>query len=411
MGRFGLVGGKLGHSFSGEIHRLIGEFSGEKYDYTLYEIEPEKVEDFMKNTDLDGFNVTIPYKETVIPFCTKLSEKAAFTCSVNTVLVRRNGDFQGENTDFLGFSRLLEGYTGIFREKKGLILGSGGSSRTVQAVLSDKKIPYVVISRSGEDNYQNLHKHRDAALIVNTTPVGMYPNNGESPVDLSLFPNCRLVIDLIYNPARTALLLQAEELGIPARNGLLMLAEQGVRAAELFLGKSLPDGLADRIAGEISRRTLNIVLVGMPGCGKTTVGRHLSALTGRAFADTDELICAKFGKNPAEIIASEGEAAFRGKESGVLREISKESGMVISTGGGVVTLPENRALIRQNGVCIYLEKDISKLALSGRPLSLAKGVEALFGEREPLYRLWSDCTYANEDSLATAKKIKEDLGL
>ncbi|MDP4133451.1 MAG: shikimate kinase [Bacillota bacterium] len=406
MLRFGLIGRKISHSFSPEIHSLIGD-----YEYKLYPLEPEELPGFVENTDLDGFNVTIPYKRDVIPLCRTLSPRAASIGSVNTMIRLEGGGFYGDNTDYYGFSSLLGTDAESFRGKKALVLGSGGASQTVCSVLSDLNIPYVVISRSGKNNYDNLSLHLDAALIVNTTPVGMYPNNGEAPVDLRKFPSCRLVLDLIYNPFYTSLLLQAKDLGIPGRNGMLMLSAQGVKSGELFLGHKLPEELPSEIADSISRRMKNIVIIGMPGCGKTTVAAHLANLTGRQMADTDSMICEKTGMTIPEIFSEHGEAYFRKIETEVLRDVSKKSGLIISTGGGVVTVPENRDFIRQNSICLFLDRDSSSLPIEGRPLSKSIGIENLLRIRMPLYKAWSDKTFLSEDCLKTAKNIKKELRL
>lgn len=406
MRRFGLIGRTLSHSFSPAIHSRIGD-----YDYKLYPLAPEDLADFVRNTELDGFNVTIPYKKDVIPLCSALTGRAEAIGSVNTMLRLPGGGFLGDNTDYAGFLYLLGVDAEPLRGKKALVLGSGGASGTVCAALSDCGIPAVVVSRHGEDNYANLSRHADAALIVNTTPVGMYPHNGGAAVDLRDFPACRLVLDLIYNPARTALLLQAEALGIPARNGLAMLAAQGVKAGELFLGRTLPAELPGEITAAIGRQAENVVLIGMPGSGKTTVAARLSELTGRPVLDTDELICAKTGLSIPEIFAGYGEAHFRSLETAVLREVTKESGKIIATGGGVVTVPENRDLLRQNGVCLFLDRDKNDLPTAGRPLSESVGTDRLLEARLPLYRAWSDGIYRNDDPLRTAHRIKEDLSL
>ncbi|MFA5561942.1 MAG: shikimate kinase [Eubacteriales bacterium] len=406
MGGFGLIGRTLAHSFSPAIHAMVGG-----YDYRLYPLEPEVLADFVAHTTLDGFNVTIPYKQAVLPLCRELSARAAAVGSVNTMLRLPGGGFRGENTDYDGFSALLGADAGRLRGQQTLVLGSGGSAQTVCAVLSDRGIPYTVISRTGADNYQTLHRHGDTALVVNTTPVGMYPHNGESPVDLSLFPECRLVLDLIYNPAKTALLLQAERLGIPARSGLLMLCAQGVRAGELFLGRRLPPTLVADMAARISRQTMNIVLIGMPGCGKSTTARYLSALTGRPMADTDTLVAEAAGMSIPALFERYGEAHFRALETDVLRRVSKESGQIIATGGGVVTVPENRDLIHQNSLCIFLERDKEQLAVADRPLSARVGIDRLYEARLPLYRAWSDAAYRNDHSQTTAEQIRKDLQL
>ncbi len=400
--RFGLIGKTLAHSFSPAIHRQIGD-----YEYNLYPLELEQVTDFVKNTDLDGFNVTIPYKKDVVPLCKELSERAKAVGSVNTMLRLPDG-WYGDNTDYDGFLYQLGENAKALRGKKALVLGGGGSSQTVQKVLYDCEIPFAVVTHK-ENTPEILARHSDAELIVNTTPVGMYPNNGDSPADLSMFKNCRLVLDLIYNPAKTALLLQAEKLGIPARNGLSMLVAQGVRAGELFINKTLSKDLVETITDEIRRQTLNIVLIGMPGCGKTTVAKRLSELTGRKFADTDDLIRQKTGMEIHEIFSRHGEPYFRQLETEALREISKESGLIIAAGGGIVKTPENRDLIRQNGVCVFLDTDLSKLETANRPLSLSAGVEALYAERLPLYRAWADKTYRCDDLEQTANQIKNVL--
>ena len=403
--RFGLIGKTLVHSFSPAIHKMIGD-----YEYQLYPLSAEDIADFVLTTNLDGFNVTIPYKQTVIPLCKEISTRAAAIGSVNTMLRMHGGGWYGDNTDYYGFLYQLGEDAKTLKGKKALVLGNGGSSQTVQKVLSDCEIPFMVITHK-ENTSDTLARYSDAELIVNTTPVGMYPNNGDSPADLSLFPNCRLVLDLIYNPAKTALILQAERLGIPTRNGLSMLIAQGVRAGELFLNQPLPKDLIKTINDTICRQALNIVLIGMPGCGKTTVAKYLSELTGRRVADTDDLIRAKAGTEIPEIFSKHGEPYFRTLETETLRDICKESGLIIATGGGIVKTPENLDLIRQNSVCIFLDTDLSKLDTAGRPLSLATGVEQLYAERLPLYQSWSDLTYKTNDLAQTAAQIKEDLKL
>ena len=394
MGRFGLIGRALGHSFSPAIHALIGD-----YEYKLYPLEPEALDGFLRASDGDGFNVTIPYKIDAMKSCRELSERARAIGCVNTVTRLPGGEWRGDNTDWDGFLHLLA-----------LVLGSGGASRTVRAVLASCGIPFAVISRSGRDTYATLERHADAELIVNTTPVGMYPKNGASPVDLRLFPKCRLVLDVIYNPMRTALLLQAEALGLPARGGLAMLAAQAVRAGELFLGRGLPATLADRIAATIARRAGNVALIGMPGCGKTTTAQALGRLTGRPVRDLDQIVAEREGCPIAEIFARRGEAVFRRIETEILADVSKESGIIIATGGGVVTQPRNRPLLRQNGICVWLDR-AGELPVDGRPLSQSVGVEELRRRRLPLYRAWADLTVRGSSAQDAAAKIKEALQL
>ncbi len=405
MKRYGLIGGKLKHSFSPLIHSLLGD-----YEYKLYPLTPDELGGFILSSGLDGFNVTIPYKLDIIPYCAELAPRAKILGSVNTVLRRDDGTLLGDNTDYFGFECLLgdEDVRGI----KALVLGSGGASKTVCGVLQDRGAEQVIIvSRSGAVDYNNVYEHTDAQLIVNTTPVGMYPNNGESPIDLSKFKNCRLVLDVIYNPAKTALLLQAEELDIPCRNGLKMLVAQAKMASELFQGVTIPDDKIDEISGLLSRKTLNIALIGMPGSGKTAVGQCLAGLTGRKLIDTDELISAGAGCDIPSIFAGKGEDYFRRLETEILREVSKESGNIIAAGGGVVTRPENKRLLRQNSVTVMIDYDVNKLATEGRPLSQSVGVTELYRRRKPLYDSWSEYRFYNESPERTAKMIKEALKL
>jgi len=406
MKRFGLIGRVLGHSFSPAIHAMIAP-----YEYKLYELEPERLDAFLRETDCDGFNVTIPYKLDAMRSCAELSERAHAIGCVNTLTRRSDGKWRGDNTDWDGFLALLGSDAETLRGRPALVLGSGGASRTVCAALKNCGIPFTVISRNGTDNYGNLKRHADAELIVNTTPVGMYPHNGESPVDLRKFPKCRLVLDVIYNPARTALMLQADGLDIPARGGLLMLAGQGVRAAELFLDRELPAGLAAEIAEKIARSTKNIALIGLPGCGKSTTARALGRLTGRSVYDIDAMIEERSGKKIPLIFAESGEEAFRQLETEALAEASRQSGAIIACGGGVVTRPRNLPLLRQNSITVFLDRE-GDLPVAGRPLSQGRGLAALKTERLPLYRAWAERTVrSGANARETAAKIKEALSL
>jgi len=403
MMRYGIIGEKLGHSFSPRIHAMIGA-----YPYDLVELAPGDVPAFMQGNDLAGFNVTIPYKQAVMPFLAGLSRVAQAIGSVNTVIRRADGSLWGDNTDAWGFARLL-GDTAALRGKKALVLGSGGSSKTVQSVLQEAGIPFVVISREGADNYGNVGRHRDAALVVNTTPVGMYPKAGHSPLPLAGFPQCRLVIDLIYNPHRTALLQEAEALGMEARDGLLMLAAQAERAAQLW--GLTPEG-ADR-SGEIDdllrRLTQNIALIGMPGCGKSAVGQALSGLTGRPLYDIDEMITREIGMPIPAYFERHGEEPFRAVETAMLARAATQSGVIIATGGGIVTRPENLPLLRQNSRVLWLRRDLGHLDVTLRPITQGRGVEALWRERAPLYEQWSERAYDNNSPAQAARAIQEDL--
>lgn len=401
MKKYGLIGEKLGHSYSPEIHALLGD-----YEYRLYPMPREAVGDFVQKGGLSGFNVTIPYKETVMPFLDRISPEARRIGSVNTVVREADGSTSGYNTDYFGFSVEL-GDVSHLKGKKALVLGSGGASKTVRAVLGDAGLsPVVTISRKGPDNYQNLSRHSDAALIVNTTPVGMYPAVEASPIDLRQFPACQLALDLIYNPAWTEFLLQARELGIPCRGGLIMLAAQARKAAELF-GAIAPGVIRDEdVADEVSRQNRSIALIGMPGCGKTSVGRALAEITGRQLIDTDERIRQEIDMPIPEYFARFGEPAFRKIESRILAEAAKESRAVIATGGGIVTVPENRRSLLRNCQVVYLRRSLDQLPDFGRPVTQKIGVEALFAQRKALYEGWADDIVDNVGIEATAEILK-----
>lgn len=405
--RCGLIGEHLGHSFSAIIHKRIADYS-----YELIELESQEVEAFVKSRELDAYNVTIPYKKTVMPYLDRISPEALRIGAVNTVVRRADGSLDGYNTDYFGFSEMLSALGVSVKGKKVLVLGSGGASATVRTVLSDRGAIPIVVGRRLENNYENLYIHSDAAVIVNTTPVGMYPNNGESPVSLADFPSCEAVLDVIYNPARTSLLLEAERLGIPHINGLRMLVAQAVRAFELFTGEAAEPSVIDRITAEISFETGNIIIVGMPGCGKSTVGERIADILGRPFFDADGEFSLMHGITPAEAIATCGEERFRELEHKTLCELCKRSGAVIATGGGAVTREYNYEPLHQNGTVVYLRRELSRLSSEGRPLSQRVGVEALYENRRALYESFADLTVdSTEEPQKTARliidKIKE----
>jgi shikimate dehydrogenase len=385
---FGLLGEKLGHSFSPLIHGYLGE-----YDYSLYEVSTADLNSFMTNRRFDGINVTIPYKQQVMPYCATLSREAQMTGSVNTIIKDESGALHGHNTDYHGFNQMMEQGGIDPRGKKVLVLGDGGSARTVRAALDGLGAREIVtISRRGTDHYGNIERHYDTDIIVNTTPVGMYPDNGSSPLRLAEFKQLTGVADLIYNPTRTKLLLEAERLGIPCVNGLVMLVAQAEKASRLFLDGPAHPELVNKIHKLILKRTQNIALIGMPGCGKSTVGRVLAEKMGRPFIDIDGQIEAAAGKKIPQIFSDEGEETFRQLETRVLAGEAKKSGMVLATGGGVVTRPENLDLLRQNSLIVYLKRDLADLITDGRPLSQNVGIQALAEKRLPLYEAWSDCS-------------------
>ena len=395
MKRCGLLGERLGHSYSPAIHAMLGD-----YEYRLYECPRDKLGDFLKARDFDGLNVTIPYKKAVLPYCAELSPMAAAIGSVNTLLRRPDGSLYGDNTDAFGFESLLR-HAGLGPAgRKCLVLGSGGASATVQAVLRQLGAGSVtVISRGGEDNYGNLSRHRDAELLVNTTPVGMYPGNGLAPVDLTAFPGCRGVVDLIYNPARTALLLQAGRLGIPCAGGLWMLAAQAKRASELFTGSAIPDDIIPCITAALRRETENVILIGMPGSGKTTVAMALAEKLRRPVLDSDAAVAETAGIPIPEIFEREGEAGFRRRETAALAELGKRGGIILATGGGSVTRPENYDLLRQNGTILWLQRDITKLPTDGRPISQSRDLSGLLRERTPAYTRFADYIIDNNGTV------------
>ena len=383
----GLLGRKLGHSYSPAIHARLGN-----YEYGLFEKEPEELADFLRYGDFDGLNVTMPYKKAVIPFLDQLTDAAKAVGAVNTIY-RREGKLIGHNTDLSGFEHMLRSSGLQPKDKKCLVLGSGGASSVVCSVLNDAGAKVVVISRKGENNYENISQHADAAILVNTTPVGMYPNCGISPVDLDLFPHLEGVLDVIYNPARTQLLMAAECRGLVAVNGLRMLVAQAKSAAECFTGTAISDDRIDRVYAQLKAEMENIILIGMPGCGKSSVGRLVAEQTGKIFVDMDAEIEKQAQKRIPRIFAEDGEAAFRALETQVLAEYGKQSGLVIATGGGCVTRVENYPLLHQNGRIFWLQRDIDKLPTDGRPLSV--NLEEMYRVRQPMYAAFAEVVINN----------------
>lgn len=447
----GLLGEKLSHSYSPLIHKMFGD-----YTYLLFEKRKEELSIFLRMREFDGINVTIPYKKEVIPYCSYLTDVAKKTDSVNTIIKAKDGSLSGYNTDYYGFiymvralsQRILAKTNGheagkttdlsknlplsettdilrntdnlsspddfLIKGKKALVLGSGGVSGTIRKVLLDKAASLVInISRRGENNYENIKKHSDARIIVNATPVGMYPDEGESLIDLSMFPDCEAVFDLIYNPSKTAFLLQAEELGIPYENGLLMLVAQAKASASLFTGKLIPDDKIEEVYKKLLSGMKNVVLIGMPGSGKTTVGSKLSKLTGRDFYDCDDEFLKKYGITSKDCIEKQGEKIFRVMESKILRELCVKSGVVIATGGGVVTVPENKNVMRANSTVVWLKRDISLLSLDGRPLSKKAGsLLAMYRSRAPFYQDFSDMECENNSTIdEVAENLQKMTGL
>ncbi len=398
---FGLVGRTLGHSWSRQIHERLGSAP-----YALHELEPDEVAPFVRDGAWRGLNVTIPYKRRAAELADERSPRVERLGAANTLVRREDGSILAENTDVLGFFWMLARFcrrelgssvSEALGSRKALVLGSGGASQAVRLALEEYAgMDVVTVSRSGKETYEGLaRRHADAALVVNTTPVGMFPNCPASPLDeatLSALTGLVAVLDVVYNPRRTGLLLAAERLGLPAESGLAMLVAQALYASELFQGRDLDDSLVAEVEGQIRAQTENVVLIGMPGAGKSSCGRALARLLGRPFVDVDEAIALECGRSAAQIIREDGEEAFRAVETEVTGRYAARSGLVLACGGGVVTREENRDLIRQNARVVFLDRPIAELSDDGRPMSQTKGVERLAAERMDAYRSWADVT-------------------
>lgn len=401
MGSYALLGEHLGHSFSPQIHAMLCN-----YEYSLREVERDKLSEFMNSTELDGMNVTIPYKRDVLPYCVWVSDAVKRMGSANT-LVRKSDGWHAHNTDYFGFRYMLESCGYSPEGKKAVVLGAGGASVAVVTALEDMGCAeIIVVSRKGENNYENLHLHADAELVVNATPVGMYPKTGEAAVSLDAFPVCRAVFDLIYNPARTKLIMDAEARGLICRSGLSMLVAQAHKAAELFTETEIPKSRIEDILHVLERQSENIVLIGMPGCGKSSVGKDLSALTGREFVDADIEFERVNGISPGDMIRSQGEESFRQAETMLLSELGKRPGLIIATGGGCVTREENYPLLHQNGQIFCLSRALDKLPTEGRPLSQQNSLSELYARRKPMYERFADHMIDNDSGSVRDAALK-----
>lgn len=391
-----LLGRKLGHSLSPELHSCFADYS-----YTLRELEPNQLDDYFNRSDFDGLNVTIPYKKDVIKYCDLISENAEKIGSVNTIYRLKDGRLFGDNTDYEGFSAMVK-HLGIdLKRKKVLVLGSGGASLTAVTVCKDLMADSViVISRNGQNNYNNIYNlHCDADLIVNCTPVGMYPNIGERLVNLELFKNLKGVLDMVYNPYRTALMQDAERLNIPHCDGLIMLTVQGIKSGEMFTGKNFPEDTSRRVLSLLRYNAVNITLIGMPGCGKSTVAREISKIEQRPLKDIDSLIVEDQKKDIPQIFKDKGQEYFRDIESKICFEVCREKGQIIATGGGAILKQKNREVIRANSVVVFIKSDLSSLDRTGRPLSTdISALENMYEKRLPLYRETADIEVELQDT-------------
>lgn len=397
MMRYGLIGEKLGHSFSKIIHEKLAD-----YTYDLIPLSLEELDIFMREKEFSAINVTIPYKETVIPYLDEVDPKAAKMGAVNTV-VQRNGKLFGYNTDYFGFRYMLEHNHIQIAGKKVLVLGRGGASKAVIAVLEDMGAAeiHTIYYKIAEDSisYETCYTlHTDAQVIVNTTPVGMYPNSGHTPIDLTPFTNLEAVADVVYNPLRTRLVLDAEEKGCQAIGGLEMLVGQAKYAVEIFLDQSLPEDSIDVVYKDLMAERRNLVLIGMSGCGKSTLGKLAAEKLGKTFVDTDAEIIKRIGMSIADYFAAYGEDSFRKVESEVVQEISTQNNLVISTGGGVIKNPENIRWLKGNGTVIWIQRDPELLESgNGRPLVPdQEAVRRLYKERLPLYTAAAETIIEND---------------
>ena len=401
-----LIGRTLGHSYSADIHGAFG-----LYGYGLKSLEPEELESFIRSGDWEGLNVTIPYKEAVMPFLDEISPEAARIGCVNTV-VREGGRLVGYNTDYMGFLGLADRAGIDFSGGKVVILGTGATSKTVETAARDRGAASVIhASRKGEPgtvSYDSLGRDADCDILINATPVGMYPNIRGTLADLSGFTKLRGVLDVIYNPFRTGLVLQAARLGIPARSGgLYMLVRQAAEAARLWTGK-MPSN-CDEIYKKLAISRANILLEGMPGCGKSSVARELGRITGRPVVDTDAEIEKEYGMTIPEVFERFGEARFRDTETEVLERVCREGGQIISVGGGAPAFPRNYDIIGCNSRVYLILRDIDKLSRRGRPLSKGADLEEMWQRRRVHYRSVADAEARNDRTAAElAAEIWED---
>lgn len=406
---YGLIGEKLGHSFSKIIHEKLAD-----YTYELCPLAKDELDAFMTAKQFKAINVTIPYKQDVIPYCDVLDDSAKRIGVVNTI-VNRDGKLFGYNTDFAGFLYNLNAHGITLKDKKVMICGSGGTCKTVTAVaeyMGAKEI--LVVSRSKKENavtYEECIRHKDVDVVVNASPKGMYPNNGESPLDLSNFPNCKAVVDVIYNPLKTRLLQQAEQLGMKAVNGLEMLVAQAKFAVEHFLSTEIENDKIDQITLELLKQLTNIVLIGMPSSGKTLTGQALCKYIDKTVVDTDAVIVERSGMSIKEMFAQHGETYFRQWEHDVIEEFSKQNGLIIATGGGAIKNEENIQNLKQNGVVMFIDRDLEHLLVTDdRPLSKdTNAVAKLYEERYPLYTKYGDLRVPNNYPMEISQQELDEL--
>ena len=404
--RCALIGEKLSHSYSRLIHKKFG-----MYSYDLVELPPDNLKEFVEHGGYDAFNVTIPYKSAIIPYIDKVETLAMQIGAINTVC-RLGGKTYGYNTDILGMAYMLKRAGIALGGKNVMIFGSGGTGKTAEMLAKKNGAASItVVSRSGSVNYKNFYELQQTQIIINTTPVGMYPYSDISLADLSKFRNLEAVADVIYNPMRTRLMLQARELNLKYAGGLYMLVAQAKYSMDIFVKNRHPDEIIEQVYKYLLSRIINIVLVGMPGSGKTSIGKAVARRERRRYVDSDAEIVASEGRAITEIFAEKGEEYFRKKEKQTLFLLGSQNGMVISTGGGAVLDRENYYSLKANGRIYYLEREITDLATRGRPLSTGtEALKKLLEQREPLYKAFADVTVENDgDFFSCVDKILEDI--
>ena len=408
--RYGLIGEKLGHSFSKDIHERIAD-----YTFDLIPLSKEEFKTFMEKKEFTALNVTIPYKKDVIPYLDEMDEHAKAIGAVNTI-VNRDGKLKGYNTDFTGFLYLVKKHNVHMEGKKVLIIGNGGASAAIQAVVQHESAGSMVIvdvvPGNGAISYDEMFSsHLDAEIIINTSPIGMYPRIGNAPIDISMFHKCEAVLDVIYNPILTRLCFEAQEMDIKRVNGLEMLIAQAKQSVEFFLDKSIDDQIIDDIYQDMLRERCNIVLIGMPSAGKTTIGKMLENRMQKEFIDLDDIIIEKAGKSIPEIFEESGEAGFRAIETEAAIEVSKLNNKIIATGGGTIKHKVNMDYLRQNGITIFIDRDVDKLISSdpNRPLSKSTdALEKMHAERLPLYQKYAAYVAVNNSDIeSTVTEIEE----
>ena len=408
--RYGLIGEKLGHNFSKDIHERIAD-----YTFDLIPLSKEEFKTFMEKKEFTALNVTIPYKKDVIPYLDEMDEHAKAIGAVNTI-VNRDGKLKGYNTDFTGFLYMVKKHNVHMEGKKVLIIGNGGASAAIQAVVQHESAGSMVIvdvvPGNGAISYDEMFSsHLDAEIIINTSPIGMYPRIGNAPIDISMFHKCEAVLDVIYNPILTRLCFEAQEMDIKRVNGLEMLIAQAKQSVEFFLDKSIDDQIIDDIYQDMLRERCNIVLIGMPSAGKTTIGKMLENRMQKEFIDLDDIIIEKAGKSIPEIFEESGEAGFRAIETEAAIEVSKLNNKIIATGGGTIKHKVNMDYLRQNGITIFIDRDVDKLISSdpNRPLSKSTdALEKMHAERLPLYQKYAAYVAVNNSDIeSTVTEIEE----